>query len=261
MGGVPPLAGFAVRRYWFDLEDLKDNEVHLHGEVFHHVIVVCRQGVGSKFEMLTSGGKAYLVEVTRLKGKSAWAKILQERAIAPLSRPHIHLAISIPRFQVMDTIVEKAVELGVYEIHPFVSEYSFVRNVDERLRSRSTRWEKIVLGATQQSGRGDLMTVDGPVPLKELLSAYSKRCRAVGLFPFEGAAPQHVRQVLLPLRTQVIDEIWIFVGSEGGYSLAEVELFQSYGMHPTTLGSQVLRVETACLALISILKYEWDLMK
>ncbi|MBK8203931.1 MAG: 16S rRNA (uracil(1498)-N(3))-methyltransferase [Bdellovibrionales bacterium] len=250
-----------MRRYWFDLEDLKDNEIHLHGEVFHHVIVVCRQGVGSKFEMLTSGGKAYLVEVTKLKGKSAWAKILQERAIAPLARPHIHLAVSIPRFQVMDTIVEKAVELGVYEIHPFVSEYSFVRTVDARLRSRSTRWEKIVLGATQQSGHGDLMTVGGPVPLKELLSEYSKRSRAVGLFPFEGAAPQHVRQVLLSLRSQVIDEIWIFVGSEGGYSLAEVELFQSYGMHPTTLGSQVLRVETACLALISILKYEWDLMK
>lgn len=261
MGGVPSLAGFAVRRYWFDSKDLKNNEILLHGEVFHHVIVVCRQGVGSKFEMLTSGGKAYLVEVTKLKGKSAWARILQERAIAPLARPHIHLAVSIPRFQVMDTIVEKAVELGVYEIHPFVSENSFVRNVDERLRSRSTRWGKIVLGATQQSGRGDLMAVDGPVSLKELLSEYSKRCRAVGLFPFEGAAPQHVRQVLLPLRTQVIDEIWIFVGSEGGYSLAEVELFQSYGMHPTTLGSQVLRVETACLALISILKYEWDLMK
>lgn len=250
-----------MRRYWFDTEDLIDNEVHLHGGVFHHVIVVCRQGVGSRFEMLTSGGKAYLVEVTKLKEKSAWAKILQERAIAPLSRPHLHLAISIPRFQVMDTIVEKAVELGVYEIHPFVSEYSFARNLDERLRSRSTRWEKIVLGATQQSGRGDLMTVDVPIPLKELLSSYSKRSRAVGLFPFEGAAPQHVRQVLVPLRTQLIDEIWIFVGSEGGYSLAEVELFQSYGMLPTTLGSQVLKVETACLALISILKYEWDLMK
>ena len=105
------------------------------------------------------------------------------------------------------------------------------------------------------------MALGGALSLDNLLADFNRRTKAVGLFPYEGEAPQHLRQALQPLKGQQADEIWVFVGSEGGYSDREVQLFQSFGLQPVTLGSQVLRVETACLALVSILKYEWELMK
>ncbi len=54
-----------------------------------------------------------------------------------------------------------------------------------------------------------------------------------------------------------MDHLWVFVGSEGGFSLEEVELFAKEGLNPTSLGEQILRVETACLALLSVIKYEF----
>jgi len=249
-----------VRRYWFHPEDKQENKIHLRGDLFHHVVEVCRQIVGSRFEMLTVGGQAYFVELQEVGKKQAIAVILENRQVLGLKKPYIHLAVSVPRFAKMDTIVEKAVELGVYELHPFVSDFSFVRKVDYRLQGKFPRWQRIVQGATQQSGRGNLMSLAEPVVLEELLDNFKCRTRAVGLFPYEGEALQHLRQALDLLKGDKADEIWIFVGSEGGYSRREVQLFESFSLEPVTLGSQVLRVETACLALVSILKYEWDLM-
>ncbi|MCB9084869.1 MAG: 16S rRNA (uracil(1498)-N(3))-methyltransferase [Bdellovibrionaceae bacterium] len=250
-----------MRRYWFDPTEKQGERIRLAGDLYHHVIDVCRQGEGSRFELLSEGGKAYFVELVQVAKKEAWAEIVEERQIPPLEKPHIHLAVSVPRFQRMDTIVEKSVELGVFELHPFVSDFSFVRSVDSRLTGKWPRWKKIIQGATQQSGRGDLMGLGEPQKLEDLLAEFNRRTKAVGLFPYEGEAPQHLRQALEPLKGQEAHEIWVFVGSEGGYSDREVQLFQSFGLQPVTLGSQVLRVETACLALVSILKYEWNLMK
>jgi len=250
-----------VRRYWFSPENKQEDKIYLRGDLFHHVVGVCRQKVGSCFEMFTDGGRAYFVELQEVGKKQAIAKILEGRQIPELRKPYIHLAVSVPRFAKMDIIVEKAVELGVYELHPFVSDFSFVGKVDGRLQGRFLRWHKIVQGATQQSGRGDLMSLAAPTGLEELLDNFNRRTRALGLFPYEGEALQDLCQALGPLKGREADEIWAFVGSEGGYSEREVQLFQSFSLQPVTLGSQVLRVETACLALVSILKYEWDLMK
>lgn len=250
-----------MRRYWFDQHQRDGDRIQLAGDLFHHVVGVCRQEVGSRFEMLSAGGLAYLVELVEIQKRLAWAKVLEERVIPPLPKPHLHLALSVPRFQTLDMIIEKAVELGAFEIHPFVSEFSFVRTIDSRLKGKFPRWEKIIQGATQQTGRGELMMLAAPTRLQDLLEEFNRRTKAVGLFPYEGEAPQHLRQAITTLKGREAEEIWLFVGSEGGYSEREVELFQLFGLQPVTLGSQVLRVETACLAMLSILKYEWNLMK
>ena len=103
--------------------------------------------------------KAYLVEVTNVQKKSAEARIIEIREIEPLAKPHIHIALSIPRYPVMDSTLERAVEMGVTSILPFVSSYSFIRKEKELPVGKTERWQKIVISATQQSGRGELMKV------------------------------------------------------------------------------------------------------
>jgi 16S rRNA (uracil1498-N3)-methyltransferase len=253
-----------MRRYWIEPEKIEDRSVgdyiEIDGELLHHLIDVCRIEVGGVFELLCGDQTAYVVRMTTITGKRATAEILECRAIESLRRPHIHLALSMPRFQKFDEIVEKCVELGVKSITPFTSQFSFVRKITPELKAKRLRWEKVVQAATRQSGRGDLMQVSEMLSLSELLKTFNRSGDALGLFSYEGDGDKVIRQALGELKAQTPQNLWVFVGSEGGFSEVEVQSFREHGMGPVSLGHQVLRVETACLALISVIKYEFDLM-
>ncbi len=258
-----------MRRYWIEKKqiDLEQN-VHFIGDQFHHIFDVCRQEAGHHFEVITEDSKAYLVEVKEVGKKSALATIVEERQIKNLETPHIHIALAVSRYPVMDAIMEKAVEMGVKSILPFVSEYSFVRKEKEVSENKIERWKKIVVSATQQCGRGELMTIHDIHNVKTAITKINPSESKWCLFAYEGADLKPVKQEIYDLKIkynhsadQKPEEIWIIVGSEGGFSTKEVHMMQELGLHPVTLGSQILRVETACLTLVAALKYEFGLMK
>jgi 16S rRNA (uracil1498-N3)-methyltransferase len=253
-----------MRRYWIEQKDLFQDQVNFSGEIYHHIFDVCRQEVGSKFEVLTEESKAYFVEVTQVSKKSAQAKILEERPIPPLKEPRIHIAISISRFPVMDAVIEKAVEMGVCSLQPFFSEYSFIRKGEKLSPNKLDRWEKIVRSATQQSGRGDLMKIRPALSLENLESIINRSPSTLGLFAYEGPSTLSIKEYLTLKKRENPDgikDLWLIVGSEGGFSSKEVAHLTNLGLDPVTLGPQVLRVETACLTLVSALKYDFDLMR
>jgi 16S rRNA (uracil1498-N3)-methyltransferase len=254
-----------MRRYWVPKEALQNGEVRLEGDVLHHIRDVCRQRQGAKFEVIVEGGRALLVEIISESRHESLAKILEERQLPEPQKPHIHLALSIPRFPVFEAVLEKSVELGVCSIRPFFSDFSFIRKQEDVFEKKRARFEKIVIGATQQSGRGDLMPIETPVAFDDLLlnfrSATNQPHGAAGLFAYEGSGVLAASEAMTQLKEGGPGEIWVFVGSEGGFSDREVQGFQSIGLKTVTLGSQVLRVETACVALVSIIKYDFDLMR
>ena len=253
-----------MKRYWVPPECMEGGVFSLEGEVFHHIHNVCRNDMGAKFEILCGDHKAYFVELSEVQKKRGSARVLEVREIAPLPLPHIHLYLSIPRPAKLDWIIEKTVELGVYSLTPFVSDYSFVRKVDSSLLKRRERWLKIVRGASQQSGRGELMPIEEPTTLDRILGEFNPSPANAGLFCYEGEASLTLRDALGQIqgtpRPGKLENLRLFVGSEGGFSSAEVQKFQSVGLDSVTLGEQILRVDTACVALVSILKYEFNLM-
>lgn len=251
-----------MRRYWVAKEKVSETSVLLDGDTFHHIVEVCRTPEGEPFEVLWGEGIALTVKISERLKRQATAQILSRRSIEPLKTPHLVLALSLPRYPTMDTIVEKAVELGVFEVHPFVSDFSFARSLKDISTAKIERWDKIVKAATQQSGRADLMKVQAPVTLEDLLARFNRKSNSLGLFCFEGAGEIGLKAALAPIKqSETPKEIWFFVGSEGGFSPAEVDKFKQRQLQPITLGSQVLRVETACLALAAVIKYECDLMQ
>ena len=282
-----------MRRYWVPSECIRPTVdgavlVHLSGDILHHIRDVCRQGLGSKFEVIAEvvvnlkaaakplaeppresqeatqaslRGVAFFVEIVQETKKESIARMIESRVIAPLPTPHLHLALSIPRLPVLEAVVEKAVELGVTAIHPFYSDFSFVRTQTDVLDKKRSRLDRIIQSATQQSGRGEKMDFHDAVDLKTLLTDFNREGRAQGLFAYEGSAVLSAREGIENMRTADPREVWAFIGSEGGFSHAEVELFQSFGLKPVTLGAQVLRVETACVATLSIIKYGFELMR
>ncbi len=249
-----------LRRYWIEAQDIIDNKVLFKDELFHHIFDVCRQVVGSKFEVITSGS-AYFVEVIAVSKKGATAQILEKREIQPLAKPLIKLAICVPRFPVLESVVEKAVEMGVSEIQLLSSDYSFIKKSEKISDGKWERWLKIIKSATQQSGRGDLMALHSPISLNEWMKSMNPDGSSMCLFGYEGEKTMGAKEYLNSQNKSGLESAWILVGGEGGFSTQEVASLQESGCQAVTLGAQVLRVETACIAMISILKYEMNLMR
>ncbi|MEQ1877494.1 MAG: 16S rRNA (uracil(1498)-N(3))-methyltransferase [Bdellovibrionia bacterium] len=249
-----------MRRYWIPADRMTATDAIISGDNFHHIVDVCRVQSGDKFELLHGDGYAYLVEMGAIQKKQAIAKILEKRKIEPLRAPFVRLCVSVPKFQTFETILEKAVELGVAEVLPFISDFSFVRSPQaEPLKGKRARFLKIIQSATEQCGRGEIMPLAEPVRLEKLLESFNRTTNAAGLFPYEGSGDTDIKAALTGFHSP--SDVWLFVGSEGGFSSGEVELFRANSMRPVTLGPQVLRVETACLALVSVIKYHFDLMR
>jgi 16S rRNA (uracil1498-N3)-methyltransferase len=255
-----------MRRYWINKDQIQTSSellsIVFEGDQFHHIFIVCRQTVGHQFEALTEDGIAYLVEVTKVLKKTATVKILSQRKIPERPKPYIHLALSVPRFSVLDSICEKAVEMGVHKIIPFVSDFSFIRETKDFADNKIERLSKIVLSATQQSGRGDLMKIE---PISHMSQVIDKIGMSdFSFFAYEGETQTSIENEINRLKSKHIqppENIWIFVGSEGGFSVNEVKKLTDLGLNPVTLGGQILRVETACMTLVSVLKYEFGLME
>lgn len=249
-----------MRRYWVDESKIQQDKVLLTDETFHHIIDVCRQDIDSKFEIL-SHGQAHFVQVIEIKKRQAVCQILETRKVEALKKPHLVLALSLPKFPTMDAVIEKAVEMGVSRIQPFLSDFSFLKKKSRLPVGKEERWQKIILSATQQCGRGELMTLSPLIEFEQLQGAFNPQDKKLGLFAYEGESPVDIKAYLSAKSSQDLEEIWLFVGSEGGFSPTEVQAFKSWGLEAVTLGDQVLRVETACITLAAVLKYEFELMK
>ena len=256
-----------MRRYWIEPQNFNGDSVQLTGDLFHHIFDVCRQEEGSKFEVLLQG-KAYLVEVTEVLKKSANARILEERIVPTLPTPHLKLALCVPRFPVLEAVLEKSVEMGVHTVQLLTSDYSFIKSTEKISENKWERWQKIIVSATQQSGRGELMTLVEPQPLKKFIESMDPKERSLCLFGYEGEDVMTLQDYLRPQAAKVNadgktawTDAWVLVGGEGGFSMQEAQSLKERGIQPVTIGDQILRVETACIALISVLKYELGLMR
>jgi 16S rRNA (uracil1498-N3)-methyltransferase len=152
--------------------------------------------------------------------------------------------------------------MGVYSILPFCSDYSFIRKPNNLPDGKIERWKKIIVSATQQCGRGELMKISDPVEWSEIFKVINPGPQNKCLFAYEGESTLPIKEAMSGIRKSNDPEnLWLIVGSEGGFSDKEVTEMKQLGLDPVTLGPQVLRVETACMTLVSVLKYEFGLMK
>ncbi|MDQ2858301.1 MAG: RsmE family RNA methyltransferase, partial [Candidatus Eremiobacteraeota bacterium] len=166
------------------------------------------------------------------------------------ARLRITLAQGIPKGQKMDYVVEKATELGIARLVPFASE----RTLGDTARDgKVERWRRLARTAAQQSGRADVMEVGPPVPFAELL----EQCNAfdLALVPWELAVHVPLRE-RLPGLLAGKRTVCIVIGPEGGLSHEEARRAEMAGGRLVSLGTRILRTETAGLVACGALLYE-----
>ncbi len=251
---------FHLKRYWVEQSLSVQYPIEISGDVFHHIVDVCRHQINDKMELLTTDGFAYLSVIEAVKKKSVILIPLEQRKIPELPRPHLTLNLSFPKFQTFETVLEKAVELGVTSVQPFFSEFSFVKSASKISPEKWTRWKKIVVTATQQSGRGELMLIHPPLDWTKMVQnlKINQDQGNFCLFAYEGNEGKRIGQVLQNAQPPLSEraQLQLIVGSEGGFSSQEARQLVEMNIQTCSLGQQILRVETACMALLGILKYE-----
>ncbi len=246
-----------MRRFFTEPESLDQNEVQLTDEEFHHLRNVSRLEVGEFVELLDGAGRVAKAKISKMDKKSATLEILERKTLPPPPPPHIEIVLCLPRFQKMDLIIQKAVELGCAKITPVVSERSFLKTLSKEITEKIPRWQKISDEACKQSGRVWPMEFGEAARLESIIS---KRKNGNSLFLYEGESAVDIKSALSSF-SSTPGELTVFIGAEGGFSPLELEGFKDNGLKPVTLGALVLRVETACIAILSVIEYHFNLMR
>lgn len=167
----------------------------------------------------------------------------------------IHLFQGLPKADKMELIVQKAVELGAYEVVPVAARRCVARLDEKKAPSRINRWQGIAEAAAKQSRRGIIPQVHPVMNMREAV-AYA-HAMEVKLIPYELAENMgHTKEVLEAVKPGT--DIAVFIGPEGGFEQEEIELAMAAGIEPVTLGRRILRTETAGLTVLSWLMYHLE---
>ena len=240
-----------MRRFWIDSSCRQGEKFTLTGPLFHHVCRVSRIQKGEPFELLSGGCIRHIVKLDSVSRFKATACIVKSYPSPPLDRPYLHLALSLPRLHKLDSILEKAVELGVKNFHPFISQLSFLKEEKQISLNRFKRWETLISKASAISGRTQALTLHPVCKLQDMKIPKNHKA----LMAYEGTSGKSFQKILGGNPSP--EEVWLFIGSEGGFSREEVEEFSKKGGEVFSFGDQILQVETACLMGLSILKYHY----
>lgn len=212
---------------------------------------------------LDRGEAAHLFKILRARpgehvglldgaGREAEAEILQDKKLEvkavrtiPVPEKRIHLFLTPPRRQKMDQALRQLTELGVWSITPVTGERSVVQ-----LDCTPDRWREILRESCKQSGNPFLPCVNPPASVEASVRIASSLCRSV----FYGDPHETAERGM-----ELTGDIGLFIGPEGGFSPAELELMRAAGFHPLRIGNWILRVETAAAAGLAVLTFRSEL--
>ncbi|MBY6211825.1 16S rRNA (uracil(1498)-N(3))-methyltransferase [Microbulbifer agarilyticus] len=227
-------------------------ELQLDEAASRHLVKVLRFGPGRPLILFDGHGGEYAAELVEA-GKKARVKIgafSEGDRQSPLA---ITLAIGISRGDRFDWVIQKATELGVAQIQPLFTERCEVKLSGDRLQKKLGQWQQIAISACEQCARNLVPEILPPLKLPQLLDQ-AKDSEALKL-----VLHHRTDATLAELEQQSgrPDAALLLVGPEGGLSAEEIELALQQDFHPLRLGPRVLRTETAPVAALSVLQYQW----
>jgi len=255
-----------MHRFFLPRSCFQGDTIALSGAVVHQIRDVLRLKLGDPIVVLDDSGWEYQVRLTAIGHEQASGQIERKTLADVEPRAKITLYQSLLKGDKFEWVLQKGTELGVVEFVPMVSDRCVIASVDDVSKTKIERWQKIILEAAEQSGRGRLPRLHAPLLFPQ---ACERARRAdLALLPWEG-------EKMRPLRSMLVDSchpaprvqgkaafihkpfsISIFIGPEGGFTAREVDQARRYGLTPVSLGPRVLRAETAALVATTMVLYQ-----
>lgn len=228
-----------MRRFRVRPEDIVGDRVTFDAEETRHLRRVLRLGTGDIVEALDGAGTMLTVRIERVGTRGAEGAVLSRAAHRTESPLHLILAQAMAKGDKMETIIRMATELGVTQVVPLATSRAVVQVDPGRRPARMTRWQRVAEAAAKQSGRAVVPDIAPLQPLDEWLAAREPGRLLVCLW--ESAQAPLVPQLPPP----PIAHVTLVVGPEGGLEAAEAEALGKAGAIVGSLGTRILRTETA----------------
>lgn len=236
-------------------EQVGETEIYVTGQDVNHMKNVLRMKIGEQVEISDGNNKKYLCEVSAYEEEQAVLRILEIREADTELKSRLYLFQGLPKNDKMELIVQKAVELGAYEVIPVSMKRCVVKLDAKKAAKKVERWNSISESAAKQAGRSIIPKVSDVVSYQEALERAEQL--DVVLVPYELEEGMAETKKLLH-QIQPGQSVGIFIGPEGGFEREEVEQAIEAGAHPVTLGRRILRTETAGFTMLSILMFELE---
>ena len=242
-----------MHRFYVGTESIEDNRIVITGSDVNHIKNVLRLNKGEKIVICDGQGKDYYCIIDNVAKEQVIAVIEDKQKANTELRTKIYLFQGLPKKDKMEIIVQKAVELGAYEIVPVKMKRTIVKIDNEKKeKAKLNRWQTIANEASKQSRRGILPNVHEIVSYKEAIDM-AKKLEYV-ILPYELAENMEYTRKIIEEASKC-SSIGIFIGPEGGFEEEEVSLAKENGIKPITLGNRILRTETAGLTTLAMLMY------
>lgn len=243
-------------QFFVDPSQICDKTVIITGSDVNHIKNVLRMKVGEEIAVSNGvDGKEYRCGILQLLDDRIECELrfIKEDGVELPAR--VHLYQGLPKADKMELIIQKAVELGVYEIIPVETKRCVVKLDDKKAKQKVQRWQAIAEAAAKQSKRQVIPTVAEPMPFAQAIRQAA--AMDVKLIPYELAeGMEKTKELIAGVKAE--QDVAVFIGPEGGFEEAEIAAALKLGIEPITLGKRILRTETAGFTVMAWLMYQLE---
>ncbi len=234
-----------MARFFVTKEELESNEIILTGENAQHAKVL-RLKAGEQVLLCDGEGGEAVCEVK----EGMTLSVLERRAAVTEPRLRVSVYMAFPKSDKLEHVIQKATELGAYEIVAFPSARCIAKHEEKTLAKKLERWQKIAASAAEQSGRGRIPQIITLDSYSDALKRAAQADKALLFYENEQSTT-----LKMALTAGSYETVSLLTGPEGGLEEKEVKQAMEAGLQVCTLGKRILRCETAPLCALSAVMY------
>lgn len=243
----------AMARFFLPSDRIRNKRGTIVGAELEHLRKVMRLRPGDLITVFDDAGWVHEAIIRGFSGDKGEIEITKSHQTEYESPLNVSLAVGLTKGEKMDLVVEKATELGVYTIVPFVSAYTVPKLDERKIERRTGRWAKIALSAAKQCGRTRIPKILSLCEFRDVVT--EAQTDLLKLLCWEREGHQTLKQV--HVIEPNVREVLLIIGPEGGFNFEEVELAKEHGFRSVALGRRILRAETAAVAAMSLVQFLW----
>lgn len=250
-------------KFFVRQNQVDDDKIVINGQDVKHIRNVLRAKVGEELEICNSEtGENFLCSISEFNEDKIWCNIEQKIQEETESNVNVTIFQGLPKADKMEYIIQKSVELGVYDITPVDMKRCVVKLDEKNANKKIERWQKISEVAAKQCGRNIIPQINNVINIKKLCEIVENY--DIVLVAYENEENNSLKNELSQIKNTIINnqsqefKIGIVIGPEGGLEKQDVENLKRSGAKIITLGKRILRTETVALNVLSIIMYELE---
>ena len=247
-------------KFFVTSEDIHQEEIKIIGKDVNHIKNVLRKKIGEELTICNQDlSTDYLCKIIGMQEDSIQCHIIKQLETNSEANIKVSIFQGLPKADKMEWVIQKAVELGVYDITPIEMKRCVVKLTDKDKIKKLQRWQKIAEVAAKQSGRNRIPSINKIESIKNICNLCSDY--DIVIVAYENEKENKLKYELQKLKHLPTEDfkIAVLIGPEGGIDASEIQWLKEKGAKIVTLGNRILRTETVALNVLSVIMYELEI--